>query len=94
MSREKKLTKDVIDRYAKSAENLYVAQTFKANFERDPEQKKNLSYIVKHKVDGTVKNILHGRNNGTGIAAKYINTKSGKRSRPELSGLCKGYSNI
>ena len=56
MSREKKLTKDVIDQYAKSAENLYVAQTFKANFERDPEQKKNLSYIVKHKVDGTVKN--------------------------------------
>ncbi|MEI3281921.1 MAG: InlB B-repeat-containing protein [Enterocloster sp.] len=50
------LTKDVIDQYAKSAENLYVAQTFKANFERDPEQKKNLSYIVKHKVDGTVKN--------------------------------------
>ena len=50
------LTKDVIDQYAKSVEGLYVAQTFKANFERDPEQKKNLSYTVKHKVDGTVKN--------------------------------------
>ena len=41
------LTKDVIDQYAKSAENLYVAQTFKANFERDPQQKKEFVLYCK-----------------------------------------------
>ena len=52
VSREKKLTKDVIDQHAKSAENLYVATTFKANFERDPEQAATVSYKFRHNNSG------------------------------------------
>lgn len=52
VSQEKNLTKDVIDRYAKSAENLYVATTFKANFERDPEQAATVSYEFKYDKSG------------------------------------------
>lgn len=52
VSRENKLTKDVIDQHAKSAENLYVATTFKANFERDPEQAATVSYEFKYDKSG------------------------------------------
>ena len=37
---------------------------------------------------------LYRRDNGAGTAAGYINTTSGKGSRPELQRLCKVHSNI
>ncbi len=52
VSRQNKLTKDFIDKYAKSVENLYVATTFKANFERDPEQAATVSYEFKYDKSG------------------------------------------
>lgn len=52
VSRRNNLTKDVIDQHAKSKENLYVATTFKANFERDPEQAATVSYKFRHNNSG------------------------------------------
>lgn len=53
VSRRNNLTKDVIDQHAKSKENLYVAKTFKANFE----PKKDVSYTVHYYEKGTTNKV-------------------------------------